>query len=205
MKQLFFVENWSLFVLQTSRYFFCGFVSFICFYDNLSGESSDWKGWTDGDSCCYSYTTPTQRVCSVLCSAAVPGDGGFLTGNVKEDSFRTFQIICNTQYDSAFIMVREHCNIRHNQAKLELRTTELFSLCVNETHFVLFSVSQTHAGVAGGSITNPVDMEAFKRQQAMAQAGRAMLTQGKGGGLFSFVFFWFFIPLFVFYLSVCCS
>ncbi|KAL1269607.1 hypothetical protein QQF64_031896 [Cirrhinus molitorella] len=30
---------------------------------------------------------------------------------------------------------------------------------------------QTHAGVAGGSITNPVDMEAFKRQQAMAQAG----------------------------------
>ncbi|XP_043102531.1 E1A-binding protein p400 isoform X7 [Puntigrus tetrazona] len=30
---------------------------------------------------------------------------------------------------------------------------------------------QTHAGVAGGSISNPVDMEAFKRQQAMAQAG----------------------------------
>ncbi|XDV48782.1 hypothetical protein PO909_018152 [Leuciscus waleckii] len=30
---------------------------------------------------------------------------------------------------------------------------------------------QTHVGVAGGSISNPVDMEAFKRQQAMAQAG----------------------------------
>ncbi|XP_016391216.1 E1A-binding protein p400-like isoform X2 [Sinocyclocheilus rhinocerous] len=30
---------------------------------------------------------------------------------------------------------------------------------------------QTHAGVACGSISNPVDMEAFKRQQAMAQAG----------------------------------
>uniref|UniRef100_A0A8C1WQG6 E1A binding protein p400 n=1 Tax=Cyprinus carpio TaxID=7962 RepID=A0A8C1WQG6_CYPCA len=30
---------------------------------------------------------------------------------------------------------------------------------------------ETHAGVAGGSISNPVDMEAFKRQQAMAQAG----------------------------------
>lgn len=30
---------------------------------------------------------------------------------------------------------------------------------------------QTHAGVAGGSISNPVDMETFKRQQAMAQAG----------------------------------
>ncbi|XP_056319297.1 E1A-binding protein p400 isoform X2 [Danio aesculapii] len=30
---------------------------------------------------------------------------------------------------------------------------------------------QTHAGVASGSISNPVDMEAFKRQQAMAQAG----------------------------------
>ncbi|KAK7146251.1 hypothetical protein R3I93_013865 [Phoxinus phoxinus] len=37
-----------------------------------------------------------------------------------------------------------------------------------------FSVQQqfqTHVGVAGGSISNPVDMEAFKRQQAMAQAG----------------------------------
>ncbi|KAG1974053.1 E1A-binding protein p400 [Pimephales promelas] len=37
-----------------------------------------------------------------------------------------------------------------------------------------FSVQQqfqTQVGVAGGSISNPADMEAFKRQQAMAQAG----------------------------------
>ncbi|XP_051525000.1 E1A-binding protein p400-like isoform X2 [Myxocyprinus asiaticus] len=37
-----------------------------------------------------------------------------------------------------------------------------------------FSVQQqfqAHAGVAGGSISNPVDMEAFKRQQAIVQAG----------------------------------
>ncbi len=32
-------------------------------------------------------------------------------------------------------------------------------------------------------------MEAFKRQQAMAQAGRATLTQGKGGSLFCFHLF----------------
>lgn len=67
-------------------------------------------------------------------------------------------------------------------------------LCVNETHFGLSSISQTHVGVAGGSISNPVDMEAFKRQQAMAQAGRATLTQGKGGGQFSFVFFVLYPP-----------
>ncbi|XP_056628653.1 E1A-binding protein p400 isoform X2 [Triplophysa dalaica] len=30
---------------------------------------------------------------------------------------------------------------------------------------------QAHGGVAGGSISNPMDMEAFKRQQAMVQAG----------------------------------
>lgn len=65
---------------------------------------------------------------------------------------------------------------------------------MNETHFGLFSISQTHVGVAGGSISNPVDMEAFKRQQAMAQAGRATLTQGKGGGQFSFVFFVLYPP-----------
>uniref|UniRef100_A0A673GND8 E1A-binding protein p400-like n=1 Tax=Sinocyclocheilus rhinocerous TaxID=307959 RepID=A0A673GND8_9TELE len=43
---------------------------------------------------------------------------------------------------------------------------------------------QTHAGVAGGSISNPVDMEAFKRQQAMAQAGRATMEVGRHGMIF---------------------
>ncbi|XP_051508963.1 E1A-binding protein p400-like isoform X8 [Myxocyprinus asiaticus] len=40
--------------------------------------------------------------------------------------------------------------------------------------FAAFSAPQqfqAHAGVAGGSISNPVDMEAFKRQQAITQAG----------------------------------
>ncbi|KAK3566251.1 hypothetical protein QTP86_030323 [Hemibagrus guttatus] len=32
---------------------------------------------------------------------------------------------------------------------------------------------QAHPGVAGGNISNPVDMEAFKRQQALAQADQA--------------------------------
>lgn len=36
---------------------------------------------------------------------------------------------------------------------------------------------QAHAGAAGGNISNPVDMEAFKRQQALAQAGRPTSTQ----------------------------
>ncbi|KTG33622.1 hypothetical protein cypCar_00000979 [Cyprinus carpio] len=46
---------------------------------------------------------------------------------------------------------------------------------------------QTHAGVAGGSISNPVDMEAFKRQQAMAQADQAKRSRmevGRHGMIF---------------------
>uniref|UniRef100_A0A673GNK3 E1A-binding protein p400-like n=1 Tax=Sinocyclocheilus rhinocerous TaxID=307959 RepID=A0A673GNK3_9TELE len=35
-----------------------------------------------------------------------------------------------------------------------------------------------------GSISNPVDMEAFKRQQAMAQAGRATMEVGRHGMIF---------------------
>ncbi|KAK7135606.1 hypothetical protein R3I94_014311 [Phoxinus phoxinus] len=53
-----------------------------------------------------------------------------------------------------------------------------------------FSVQQqfqTHVGVAGGSISNPVDMEAFKRQQAMAQADQAKRSRmevGRHGMIF---------------------
>ncbi|XP_052418774.1 E1A-binding protein p400 isoform X2 [Carassius gibelio] len=46
---------------------------------------------------------------------------------------------------------------------------------------------QTHAGVAGGSLSNPVDMEAFKRQQAMAQADQAKRSRmdvGRHGMIF---------------------
>uniref|UniRef100_A0A8C2PPC9 E1A binding protein p400 n=1 Tax=Cyprinus carpio TaxID=7962 RepID=A0A8C2PPC9_CYPCA len=46
---------------------------------------------------------------------------------------------------------------------------------------------QTHAGVAGGSISNPVDMETFKRQQAMAQADqvkRSRMEVGRHGMIF---------------------
>ncbi|XP_016391215.1 E1A-binding protein p400-like isoform X1 [Sinocyclocheilus rhinocerous] len=46
---------------------------------------------------------------------------------------------------------------------------------------------QTHAGVACGSISNPVDMEAFKRQQAMAQADQAKRSRmevGRHGMIF---------------------
>uniref|UniRef100_A0A671KHD4 E1A-binding protein p400-like n=1 Tax=Sinocyclocheilus anshuiensis TaxID=1608454 RepID=A0A671KHD4_9TELE len=46
---------------------------------------------------------------------------------------------------------------------------------------------ETHAGVAGGSISNPVDMEAFKRQQAMAQADQAKRSRmevGRHGMIF---------------------
>uniref|UniRef100_A0A672TAS9 E1A binding protein p400 n=1 Tax=Sinocyclocheilus grahami TaxID=75366 RepID=A0A672TAS9_SINGR len=46
---------------------------------------------------------------------------------------------------------------------------------------------QTHAGVAGGSISNSVDMEAFKRQQAMAQADQAKRSRmevGRHGMIF---------------------
>ena len=32
---------------------------------------------------------------------------------------------------------------------------------------------QGHQGAAAGTMTNPGDMDAFKRQQAMVQAGRA--------------------------------
>ncbi|XP_067269517.1 E1A-binding protein p400 isoform X2 [Pseudorasbora parva] len=44
---------------------------------------------------------------------------------------------------------------------------------------------QTHVGVAGGSISNPVDMEAFKRQQAQAdQAKRSRMEVGRHGMIF---------------------
>ncbi|XP_059378485.1 E1A-binding protein p400-like isoform X2 [Carassius carassius] len=46
---------------------------------------------------------------------------------------------------------------------------------------------QTHAGVTGGSISNPVDMETFKRQQAMAQADQAKRSRmevGRHGMIF---------------------
>uniref|UniRef100_A0A8C1NXT1 E1A binding protein p400 n=1 Tax=Cyprinus carpio TaxID=7962 RepID=A0A8C1NXT1_CYPCA len=46
---------------------------------------------------------------------------------------------------------------------------------------------ETHAGVAGGSISNPVDMETFKRQQAMAQADqvkRSRMEVGRHGMIF---------------------
>jgi len=35
---------------------------------------------------------------------------------------------------------------------------------------------QGHQGAAAGTITNPGDMDAFKRQQAMVQAGRARIV-----------------------------
>ncbi|XP_039537574.1 E1A-binding protein p400 isoform X2 [Pimephales promelas] len=53
-----------------------------------------------------------------------------------------------------------------------------------------FSVQQqfqTQVGVAGGSISNPADMEAFKRQQAMAQADQAKRSRmevGRHGMIF---------------------
>lgn len=63
----------------------------------------------------------------------------------------------------------------------------------------LCSVLQAHAGVAGGSISNPVDMEAFKRQQA----GRATLAARRWRRFFLFSFL---IPSFCFFLlSLCFS
>lgn len=35
---------------------------------------------------------------------------------------------------------------------------------------------QGHQGAAAGTITNPGDMDAFKRQQAVVQAGRARIV-----------------------------
>ncbi|KAA0713853.1 E1A-binding protein p400 [Triplophysa tibetana] len=46
---------------------------------------------------------------------------------------------------------------------------------------------QAHGGVAGGSISNPMDMEAFKRQQTMAQADQAKRSRmevGRHGMIF---------------------
>lgn len=64
-------------------------------------------------------------------------------------------------------------------------------------------VLQAHAGVAGGSISNPVDMETFKRQQAMVQAGRATLAAQRWKCFFLFSFL---IPSFCFFLlSLCFS
>lgn len=56
---------------------------------------------------------------------------------------------------------------------------------------------QAHGGVAGGSISNPMDMEAFKRQQAMVQAGRATLAAQRWRCFFLLSFL---IPSFCFFL-----
>lgn len=61
---------------------------------------------------------------------------------------------------------------------------------------------QGHQGAAAGTIANPGDMDAFKRQQAMVQAGRARTVEAASLMLLCFlpVCFGFF---FLFFFSVC--
>ena len=57
---------------------------------------------------------------------------------------------------------------------------------------------QGHPGEAAGTLTSPGDLEAFKRQQAMAQAGRAFTPPSTLGFLPPFLSSFFCLLLFCF-------
>lgn len=56
---------------------------------------------------------------------------------------------------------------------------DIFVVLYNRVNVYLLSscFQQTHQGAATGTISNPGDMDAFKRQQAMVQAGRGGIVK----------------------------